>query len=44
MGKQTWKDVAERHALTDKGQDNVRLKRKDYESRLRDLHVKLVQL
>ena len=44
MGKQTWKDVAERHALTDKGQDNVHLKRKDYESRLRDLHVKLVQL
>jgi len=44
MGKQAWKDVAERHALTDKGQDNVRLKRKDYESRLRDLHVKLVQL
>jgi polyphosphate kinase 2 len=44
MGKQTWKDVAERQALTDKAQDNVRLKRKDYESRLRDLHVKLVQL
>ena len=44
MGKDKRKDVATRHALTEHEQDTDSLKRKDYESRLRDLHVKLVQL
>ena len=44
MGKQTWKDVAGRHALIDDERNNICLKRKDYENKLHDLHVKLVQL
>ena len=44
MGKDRRKDVATRHALTEREQDKDGLKRKDYESRLRDLHVKLVEL
>ena len=44
MGKDRRKDVATRHALTEHEQDKDGLKRKDYENRLRELHVKLVQL
>lgn len=44
MGKDRRKDVVTRHALTEDEQDKDGLKRKDYESSLRDLHVKLVEL
>ena len=44
MGKDGRKDVVTRHALTEHEQDKDGLKRKDYESSLRDLHVKLVEL
>ena len=44
MDKDRRKDVATRHPLTEHEQDKDGLKRKDYEKRLRELHVKLVQL
>ena len=44
MGKERRKDVATRHALTEHEQDKDGLKRKDYENRLRELHVRLVEL
>ena len=44
MGKDRRKDVATRRAVTEHEQGTDSLKRKDYENRLRELHVKLVQL
>jgi polyphosphate kinase 2 len=44
MGKDRHKGVATRHAVTEHESDKDGLKRKDYENRLRELHVKLVQL
>jgi polyphosphate kinase 2 len=44
MGKDRHKGVATRHAVTEHELDKDGLKRKDYENRLRELHVKLVQL
>ena len=42
MGKEGRKDVATRHSIIEHCKDG--LKRKEYENRLRELHVKLVQL
>src|SRR6476620_9203831 len=44
MGKDRRKDVATRHPLIKHEQGKDILKPKDYENRLRELHVKLVQL